>query len=449
LSDIAIRVENLGKRYRIGHAQKRHDTLRDAIADSKSQIANSVVRLLRSPSAIRHQPPDDFIWALKDVSFDIKRGEVVGIIGRNGAGKSTLLKILSRITKPTEGYADIYGRVRSLLEVGTGFHAELTGRENIYLSGAIQGMSKAEIDRKFDEIVAFAEVDKFIDTPVKHYSSGMYVRLAFAVAAHLEPEILLVDEVLAVGDAAFQKKCLGKMGDVAREGRTVLFVSHNMTAITTLCPRVLVVYDGHILRDGNTAELVSSYLSLTSNSNGEIAWEGQSSPGNEKIRLQRVRIISNGRVTSEVDIDKDIQLEVEFWNLKPGVQNLCANIYILDSLGGTVLSTANIPSANLLSEEWYNEPHPAGLFRATCTLPGNFLNEGTYYLSIYMVTLDPLTIEAQAMQVLSFRVFDTGEMRRDGNYEAWQGVVRVRLPWRTDYLYELNSLALPERIMIQ
>ena len=254
MSDIAIRVENLSKRYRIGGPQASYRTLRESLVGA----VTAPLRYLRhSQSASRER---ETIWALKDVSFEVKRGEVVGIIGRNGAGKTTLLKILSRITEPTEGRAEIHGRVGSLLEVGTGFHPELTGRENIYLNGAILGMRKAEIDRKFDEIVAFAEIEKFLDTPVKHYSSGMYVRLAFAVAAHLEPEILLVDEVLAVGDAAFQKKCLGKMGDVAKEGRTVLFVSHNMGAVESLCMRGILLDRGQLVFDGERATAISRYL---------------------------------------------------------------------------------------------------------------------------------------------------------------------------------------------
>src|SRR5256712_2800247 len=235
MSDIAIRVESLRKLYRIGARQERYYTLRDTLTEAVTRPFQKLSSFLSRNGAGSRTPEASSIWALKDVSFEVKRGEVVGIIGRNGAGKSTLLKILSRITEPTKGRARIHGRVGVLLEVGTGFHPELTGRENIYLNGAILGMKKAEIDRKFDEIVAFAEVEQFIDTAVKHYSSGMYVRLAFAVAAHLEPEILLVDEVLAVGDAAFQKKCLGKIGDVARHGRTVLFVSHNLGAINRLC----------------------------------------------------------------------------------------------------------------------------------------------------------------------------------------------------------------------
>ncbi len=257
MTDTAIRAERLSKQYQIGKRLDRHATLRDQIAETLAAPTHWFRRNGHSASA---PSGSDSIWALKDVSFEVKRGEVVGIIGRNGAGKSTLLKVLSRITEPTEGYVDIFGRVGSLLEVGTGFHPELTGRENIYLNGAILGMKRAEINRKFDEIVSFAEVEQFIDTPVKRYSSGMYVRLAFAVAAHLEPDILLVDEVLAVGDAAFQKKCLGRMGDVAREGRTVLFVSHNLNAIQRLCPYSILMQQGQIGAYQDTSQVIVRYL---------------------------------------------------------------------------------------------------------------------------------------------------------------------------------------------
>jgi len=258
MNNLVIYVENLGKRYRIGELQK-YKALRDTLTNALHAPFRAAAGLLNGRRS-SVPGPDNFIWALKDVSFEVKQGEVVGIIGRNGAGKSTLLKILSRITKPTEGYARIHGRVGSLLEVGTGFHPELTGRENIYLNGAILGMRKKEIDRKFDEIVAFAEVENFIDTPMKFYSSGMSVRLAFAVAAHLEPEVLLVDEVLAVGDAVFQKKCLGKMGDVAKEGRTVLFVSHNMAAVRSLCERACLLDAGRITCQGPPDEVIDQYL---------------------------------------------------------------------------------------------------------------------------------------------------------------------------------------------
>jgi lipopolysaccharide transport system ATP-binding protein len=259
MSDIVIRVDSLGKKYRIGGKQEGYRTLRDTLTETFVSPFRRARKLLRG-HAYGAAELDETIWALKDVSLEVKRGEVVGIIGRNGAGKTTLLKILSRITEPTEGYAEIHGRVGSLLEVGTGFHPELSGRENIYLNGAILGMRKAEIERKFDEMVAFAEIEKFVDTPVKRYSSGMYVRLAFAVAAHLEPEILLVDEVLAVGDVAFQKKCLGKMGEVAKEGRTVLFVSHNMTAVQYLCGRSILLDRGEVISDGPATQVVDRYL---------------------------------------------------------------------------------------------------------------------------------------------------------------------------------------------
>ena len=254
MTDIAIRAEKLGKRFRVGE-RLRYLALRDVLTET----ARAPWRLLRGAAHTHTASAASHIWALKDASFEVSQGEVVGIIGRNGAGKSTLLKILARVTKPTEGFAKIHGRLGSLLEVGTGFHSELSGRENVYLSGAILGMRKREIARKFDEIVAFAEVEQFIDTPLKHFSTGMQMRLAFAVAAHLEPEVLLVDEVLAVGDAAFQKKCLGKMGDVARGGRTILFVSHQMNQIRRLCERVLWIDNGRIREAGPTAEVTCSY----------------------------------------------------------------------------------------------------------------------------------------------------------------------------------------------
>lgn len=308
MSDAAIRVEGLSKLYRIGR-RERYRALRDTLTD----VLYAPFRVLRStlngcpPSVNGHE---DTIWALKDVSFEIKQGEVVGVIGRNGAGKSTLLKILSRITEPTEGYAEIRGRVGSLLEVGTGFHPELTGRENIYLNGAILGMKKAEIERKFDEIVAFAEVEKFIDTPVKHYSSGMYVRLAFAVAAHLEPEILLVDEVLAVGDAAFQKKCLGKMGDVAKEGRTVLFVSHNMAAMSGLCSAAMWLADGTVRARGTTAELTQKYLAAAS-SVTPVAGRTKRHIG-EDVRLDRVVLLVEGVPSLHVQAGQSSIIRVHY-----------------------------------------------------------------------------------------------------------------------------------------
>jgi lipopolysaccharide transport system ATP-binding protein len=425
-----IEVVGVGKRYRLGTAQG-YETFREALTRSLVSGGRTLLR--------RRQHAEDggggrALWALRDVSFAVAPGEVLGVVGRNGAGKSTLLKILSQVTVPTTGRVDLYGRVGTLLEVGTGFHPELTGRENIYLNGAILGMKTSEIARQFDAIVAFAEVERFLDTAVKHYSSGMYLRLAFAVAAHLRPEILFVDEVLAVGDAQFQRKCLGKMEDVAAEGRTVVFVSHNMTAITQLCSRVIMLTDGQLVRDGKPNEIITDYLTLASDNGHERCWpDPVTAPGNDKVRLRAVRIVSN-RPGGEVDIDREVTVEVEFEILAAGSRSLCVNIYLLDALGTTVLSTANIPSASSEPDGWFYETHRPGRYRAQCRLPANFLNEGRYYISVYLVTADTVTIEAQAIQVVSFNVFDTGVMRADGNNSDWHGVVRVRLPWRTDLI---------------
>jgi lipopolysaccharide transport system ATP-binding protein len=305
MSDTVIRVENLGKKYVIGHQQpERYTALRDVIANGAKSLAQTLNPFTRPTHKPRNT--NEEFWALKDVSFEIKQGDRVGIIGRNGAGKSTLLKILSRITEPTTGQIRIKGRVASLLEVGTGFHPELTGRENIYLNGAILGMSKSEIKRKFDEIVAFAEVEKFLDTPVKRYSSGMYVRLAFAVAAHLEPEILVVDEVLAVGDAAFQKKCLGKMEDVGKEGRTVIFVSHNMAAVDHLCQKGVVLNQGHIKYVGNHSEAITHYLTGLSSSNISLK-DRKDRKGSGEIKVIGIEFRDiNGHIVESVTCGQDI-----------------------------------------------------------------------------------------------------------------------------------------------
>jgi lipopolysaccharide transport system ATP-binding protein len=316
MSDLAICVENLGKRYRIGAREKRVNTLRERLSNLAASPFDYFLSVLRGPSE------EEIIWALKDVSFEVKHGEVLGIIGRNGAGKSTLLKILSRITEPTTGRAEVYGRVASLLEVGTGFHIELTGRENVYMNGAILGMSRAEIDRKFDEIVDFSGVEKFIDTPVKRYSSGMYVRLAFAVAAYLEPEILLVDEVLAVGDVEFQKKCLGKMQDVTqREGRTVLFVSHNMAAIKSLCNHAMLLDVGHIVCNGDVNQVVDTYLMAgTEMSQTGIIPDNAPRIGTGEVHVRQVELLNSVgdpvsqlylgqsfRIVLTLEVAKDIQ----------------------------------------------------------------------------------------------------------------------------------------------
>ncbi len=311
MSEYAIQAQSLSKRYRIGSSLHNYPTLRESLAGVLPSLAR------RQPSNAGDLLHSTLIWALQGVSFKVLRGEVLGVIGRNGAGKSTLLKILSRITRPTSGEIRLRGRVGSLLEVGTGFHPELTGRENIYLNGAILGMHRKEINAKFDQIVEFSEIGRFLDTPVKRYSSGMYMRLAFSVAAHLEPEILLVDEVLAVGDAAFQKKCLGKMGQVAGEGRTVLFVSHNMGAIQALCSRSILLADGRIVEDGPSNQVVQSYLNRSYGDiekTGEVSWSGEdNAPGGGEVRLQSIRLLSSiGQVQDHFNVKDPIQIEFTY-----------------------------------------------------------------------------------------------------------------------------------------
>ena len=375
MSDIAIRVENLSKLYHIGVAQKRHDTLRDQIADFGLQISNWGNRLFHPTSNVQSPISNSTIWALQDVSFEVKRGEVVGIIGRNGAGKSTLLKILSRITKPTRGWAEIYGRVGSLLEVWTGFQGELTGRENIFLNGAILGMSKREIERKFDEIVAFSEVEKFIDTPVKHYSSGMYVRLAFAVAAHLEPEILIVDEVLAVGDAAFQKKCMGKMGDVAKEGRTVLFVSHNMAAVDALCSRGCLLVNGQIATLGKASEVISKYLDSVRGIAFSNLGDRKDRAGNGNLVITRVGYESDGVHTDTLVSGKDACIVLDY-SANRNLRNVSVSIGFYGLYGQFLLMCNN----EMAGYSFESLPQNGQI---RCSIPRLPFAPGTYNLNLY------------------------------------------------------------------
>ncbi|MEP7340418.1 MAG: polysaccharide ABC transporter ATP-binding protein [Acidobacteriota bacterium] len=373
MSDVVIRAENLGKKYRIRHQREsqRYSTLRDAVTD---KLLSPWRRLSTPQSSIPESQSEDF-WALKDVSFDIKQGEVVGIIGRNGAGKSTLLKILSRITTPTNGRVGIKGRVASLLEVGTGFHGELTGRENIYLNGAILGMSREEIKHKFDEIVAFAEIEKFLDTPVKRYSSGMYVRLAFAVAAHMEPEILVVDEVLAVGDADFQKKCLGKMGEVAMtDGRTIIFVSHNMQAVQALCQYGMLMHQGSIIYQDVIGAVANQYLSQSATQDAEKVWQSHEAPGNEAFQLLAVRVLSpDGTTQSVLSTQSDVWVEMEFSVSGPVPPALCIGFDLMTSDSSTVLRTYQTDARH---EDW-PEIHP-GSNRIACRIPAGLLNGGVF-----------------------------------------------------------------------
>jgi lipopolysaccharide transport system ATP-binding protein len=437
VADTVITVEGLGKQYRIGAVKDANPTLRDAIAGA----AVAPLRRLRHRGASTGGRTE-VMWALRDVSFDVQSGDRVGVIGRNGAGKSTLLKVLTRITQPTEGRVELTGSVGSLLEVGTGFHPELTGRENISLNGAIIGMRRAEVRAKFDDIVEFAEIGKYIDTPVKRYSSGMYVRLAFAVAAHLEPEILIVDEVLAVGDLEFQKKCLGRMGDVAREGRTVLFVSHNMGAISSLCSRALLLDGGRLVASGPTSDVVGEYITRGLDVSGSVLWsDPDEAPGIDRVKLHAVRVLQEDEATSDVEIDKEVRVELWFWNFEEG-NSLSAAVHLHDKSGTTVFAANSSPSAALADDGWSCRPHPTGLYRSVCTIPGNFLNDGMYRVSVWVLK-DSSRPQVRAEEVVSFTVHDTGAMRREYT-GPWIGAIRPRLSWESERLEIDQSLPVPE-----
>jgi lipopolysaccharide transport system ATP-binding protein len=387
MSDTVIRVENLSKKYIIGHQQQEgYTTLRDVIVNK----VKSVGTLGQNPKSKISNSQEAF-WALEDVSFEIKQGDRVGIIGRNGAGKSTLLKILSRITEPTKGSINIKGRVASLLEVGTGFHPELTGRENIYLNGAILGMSKREIQRKFDEIIDFAEIEKFLDTPVKRYSSGMYVRLAFAVAAHLEPEILIVDEVLAVGDAQFQKKCLGQMGKVAQEGRTVIFVSHNMAAINTLCSKGIVLNKGQMMYSGNTDECIASYEERSLQAQGK-SWVRPSNQDNKSLIITAINSFLSGEQPNLI-----LELEIALESIKNHKPAFLA-VDILDS--NTVCLMQAIPTLEGFLEDTENKH----LVKVSISLPP--LIPGLYLVTVWLGSHNTETLD-EVKEAVLFEVYES------------------------------------------
>lgn len=436
MSNVVIKADKLSKRYRIGLKEQRYDSLSGMLSFwIRSPWSN--FRRLRKLSVFDdvNSNSEDVIWALREVSFEVMQGEVLGVIGRNGAGKSTLLKILSRITELTAGSVKIQGRVSSLLEVGTGFHPELTGRENVYLNGTILGMTKRKVRNQFDEIVEFSGVEKFIDTPIKRYSSGMRVRLAFAVAAHLEPEILLIDEVLAVGDIEFQKKCLRKMDEVAHQGRTVLLVSHNMASISNLCQRVIMLDKGVIVKQGDVQDVVQTYISSSAATKGEMIWKNpEEAPGDHSVRLHAVRILQEGIIqgaTADVNISKAVTIEILFWVLKETVP-LYSGIWLRDGAGIRVLCSTNAPSMNLRDDKLYGTKLSEGLYRSVCVLPSDFLNDGLYHVTIIVNQL-PVGGEVKGIfedELVSFYVHDTGAMRDDftGN---WGGVVRPRLEWST------------------
>ena len=425
MSDLAISVEGLGKRYRIGAGPSEpYGSLRDSLMRSLKAPVQRLRRGGQGGAAREH-------WALKDVSFEVKHGEAVGIIGRNGAGKSTLLKVLSRITEPTAGRAVVHGRVGSLLEVGTGFHPELTGRENIYLNGAVMGMSRADIKRRFDEIVDFAGVETYLDTPVKRYSSGMYMRLAFAVAAHLEPEVLVVDEVLAVGDAEFQKKCLGKMSEVAKQGRTVLFVSHNMPAITRLCNRAILLNTGSIEYDGVPHQLVAQYLQSDQGTTALREWTDiDTAPGNDLVRLRSVRVLNAAEhIVDTVDIRKPVEIEVTYHN-RSSERCPYTVLHLYDENDVCAFVSGDFSNA-----EWRHFPRQFdGLVTTTCTIPGNFLSEGVKRILIALVTHNPTEVFATERDAVSFLVVDhsEGDGARGEFVGDFPGIVRPLLHWKVE-----------------
>jgi len=411
----AIKVENLSKIYRLGEIgtgtisrdlERWYKTKLLGKEDPFLKIGESNDRSKKGAS--------DIVYSLKDINFEIEQGDAVGIIGRNGAGKSTLLKILSRVTTPTTGRINIKGRVASLLEVGTGFHPELTGRENIYLNGAILGMRKKEIDRKLEEIIDFSGVERYIDTPVKRYSSGMYVRLAFAVAAHLESEILIVDEVLAVGDVEFQKKCLGKMGEVSKgEGRTVLFVSHNMAAVQSLCKKGILLENGLNKFNGNISQTIKIYNSEFSNKDSRVFWDSENGPGNDTAKVISIEIKTKDDFFV---IEEDVHIEVTFINLREN-QTLNVSISIFDDKDVYILSSPNLK----------REQFEKGKFKSTCTIPKNTLNKGLYFFSVLLVG-NNYEIITQIDKVVSIDMGEIG-LNRGDYYGYWSGVVRPYLNW--------------------
>jgi homopolymeric O-antigen transport system ATP-binding protein len=408
-----ISIENVSKAYRLGLIGG--GTLKEDFARWCAKLQGKPDPFLKIGEEHHARRMGEQFWALDNVSFKVEEGEVLGIIGRNGAGKSTLLKILSQVTTPTSGEIKIKGRIASLLEVGTGFHPELTGRENVFLNGAILGMTKAEIRQKFDEIVAFSEIEEFIDTPVKRYSSGMYVRLAFAVAAHLEPEILIVDEVLAVGDSQFQKKCIGKMQDVSRGGRTVLFVSHNLTVVSNLCKRAVLLEGGRKRMEGATEDVVSTYIQSGSNSAAEVVWNA-SDPGTNsgRLRLVKARILSGTKVTADVEIDKPTVLQYDFEVLKDDL-SVCTSIHLIDKHGTCVLVSGT--GSKVLKR---------GVYQHSCVLPAHFLNDTHYSVTIILLT-DVTRWEVSVRDAVSFLVHET---KGRGEYLGGIiGCVRPQLQW--------------------
>jgi lipopolysaccharide transport system ATP-binding protein len=415
MSSTVIDVRNLAKRYILGRTSS---PLVRAARKGKEALRRSFGR----PPRVELDPRRDF-WALKDISFQVKHGDVVGIIGRNGAGKSTLLKILAQITPPTRGSVRIEGRVGSILEVGTGFNPALTGRQNVMLSASILGMHEHEVRRRLAEIIDFAGVGQFIDEPVKFYSSGMHARLAFSVVAHLEHEILLIDEVLAVGDAAFQKKCVGKLHGEATSGRTVLFVSHSMASISSLCNRAILISDGQLTIDGTTDEAINTYLEKTTALTEAVDYnDPDRAPGNEALRLRAVRMYGeDGASKLRHRNSDDIFIDIDYWNLREGAK-MGATLVVLDPSGVCIFSSLGNHEKN-----WHGKPRPKGIYRSTVRIPANFMKDGRYSLAV-LLWADNYTDQCRFDSVADFEVVDSGILRGD-YYGGWEGFVVPKLDW--------------------
>ncbi len=434
----AIQVEGVGKVYRLGVKERTQDNFASSIAAAiRSPIKN--FRRYRSlysftsdelSAMSSDETPSDILWALRDVTFEVPEGQVVGIVGRNGAGKSTLLKLLTKITPPTTGSMKIKGRVSSLLEVGTGFHQELTGRENVYLNGTILGMRKQEVDRKFDEIVEFSGVSKFLDTPVKRYSSGMRVRLAFSVAAHLEPEVLIIDEVLAVGDASFQRKCIDKMQDVGQAGRTVLFVSHNMPAVTMLCERALLLESGKLVRDGPTHDVIEAYLSQGGEDAAAIVYDDPATrPGGDIAELHAVRVsTADGILHEKFSADQPIRISMEYEVLEPGHQML-PHFLLHNDEGVHLFNTLD------QDPDWRHRKRPAGKYESSFLVPPNFLSPGRIFVSVALVSRTPDKAQFYERHAIAFSVTDAmGKGTARGDWPGrYGGAVRPIFKWNTEH----------------
>jgi lipopolysaccharide transport system ATP-binding protein len=416
-----VKVQNISKRYQIGGLDAGYRTFRETFAEA---LARPVRRLQG-----RGKPTGETIWALKDVDFVVQEGEILGLIGHNGAGKSTLLKILSRITTPTTGRTEVRGRIGSLLEVGTGFHPDLTGRENVFLNGALIGIPRSHIARKFDEIVAFSGIEPFIDTPVKWYSSGMYVRLAFSVAVHLDTEVLVMDEVLAVGDVGFQQKCLDKMYEIKNQGRTILFVSHNMASVTRLCQRAILLEQGLVTKDGPAHQVVNEYMGQSWQAKSQHEWTAETAPTNGIVRLRRVRVRDEAGATSEsIDIRSPVGIEMEYDVLQPG-EVFVPKIDLYNDEGVHVFAAHDVGS------EWRQRPRVAGSYVSTAWIPGNFLSEGNVLVSVELVSHAPATaIHVQVAKAVVVQVLDRQfkDSARGDFVGPIPGVIRPLLRWTTD-----------------